>query len=1001
MFTFRRPSVAQRPRRRSVILGLDLFEERVIPSVGIGVNRTSFGSNSLPPLGNSGSVGPNHYAQFMDGRYVVFDKAGNIVEQNTDATFWNEAGITTTVTVAGLSQPRIVYDVLTDRWFAMQINLAATGNLVLVGRSDTADPSGTWKALTYTASGQFGNFPTLGIDANGVYIGTANFINRDTPFPTGVTLTSIPKSDLLLATPTLANRTTFVQNAPGVTMGWAPQVVTNFNSSPTYASIVATDYNLFDQIDRTKITGTGGAGATLGTTSALLTSPTSLPGKSRQPDGTRQISGADDDRYTGASIQVGDLIYSAHGISVNASGQAVTANTTSTNAIHLVVIRDSTNLVVAQGTYFNSSYDYIYPSVAANQYGDIMIGFNRSGLSATDGQLGAYAVYARINPANPTSITFGQEVQLRGGQADNYHQQGGTLEPWGPYSATSVDPTNPLAFWTTQEFAQTDIAWGTQLTQLFVSPRAFSVSSTAANGNYGVGAVIPITISFNNAVTVTGSPQLALNSGGTAVYASGSGTSTLTFNYTVAAGQSTGDLDYSSASALSLNGGTITDAISGLDAELTLPAPGAVGSLGANKNISIDAAVASVTGVTSTVTNGTYGFGSVIPVTVTFNRPVVVTGSPQLALNSGGAAIYASGSGSSILTFNYTVGAGENAADLDYTSATALTLNGGTIKDQATTGDADLTLPAPGAAGSLGANKNIIIDAVAAQVTNVSSPTANGTYTAGGVIDVTVQFNKVVVVTGTPQLALNSGGTASYFSGSGTGTLTFRYTVAAGHNATDLDYTSTTALSLNGGTIQSGGMDASLALPAPGTAGSLGTNKNIVVDTSGPEVVAFYVLFGTKKYNLIGSTRFDLPWRITGIRVVFSAPIVSGKVQSLSGLTATQLTGLRTNTLTWRFNALTKGSFNVALASSGVNALKDSAGNAISPFSMAFKVLYGDFNDDGVVNGVDVTGIQAGVMKPYQLNSPAYNIFADLSGDGLVNLTDVTIAKSRTGQSLP
>ena len=60
-------------------------------------------------------------------------------------------------------------------------------------------------------------------------------------------------------------------------------------------------------------------------------------------------------------------------------------------------------------------------------------------------------------------------------------------------------------------------------------------------------------------------------------------------------------------------------------------------------------------------------------------------------------------------------------------------------------------------------------------------------------------FSEAVTVTGTPQLALNSGGTASYSSGSGTSTLTFTYTVAAGQNSPTLDYTSTTALTLNGG----------------------------------------------------------------------------------------------------------------------------------------------------------------------------------------------------------
>ncbi len=121
----------------------------------------------------------------------------------------------------------------------------------------------------------------------------------------------------------------------------------------------------------------------------------------------------------------------------------------------------------------------------------------------------------------------------------------------------------------------------------------------------------------------------------------------------------------------------------------------------------------------------------------------------------------------------------------------------------------------------------------AATVTNVTSTTANGTYGVGDTITITVGFSEAVTVTGTPQLALNSGGTANFSSGSGTSTLTFTYLVAAGQNSSHLDYTSTTALTLNGGTIDGPGSNpAVLTLASPGAAGSLGANTNIVINTT-------------------------------------------------------------------------------------------------------------------------------------------------------------------------
>jgi len=290
------------------------------------------------------------------------------------------------------------------------------------------------------------------------------------------------------------------------------------------------------------------------------------------------------------------------------------------------------------------------------------------------------------------------------------------------------------------------------------------------------------------------------------------------------------------------------------------------------------------------------------------------------------------------------------------------------------------------------------VDTVAPVVKSVATSTASGTYGPGATVAITVSFDKPVFVTGTPQLALNSGGTALYASGSGAGTLTFTYKVAIGENTAHLDYTSTTALSDGvGGSVQDlYANNASLTLPAPGASGSLGASSKIVVDTVAPTIVAYRVLFGSRFYNLIGSTRFDLPWKITGIQAVFSKPITTGSAASLTGISATTVTGLGTNTLTWTFPAQTSGVFSTTLLGKGSAALADAAGNTLAAgagFSDTFRVLYGDFNGDGVVSSADMLGVFISTGKPY-------NIFADLNGDGTVNLADVQIARSQIGKHL-
>lgn len=91
-----------------------------------------------------------------------------------------------------------------------------------------------------------------------------------------------------------------------------------------------------------------------------------------------------------------------------------------------------------------------------------------------------------------------------------------------------------------------------------------AIGATApTNGVYGVGAVLTFTVSYSEPVTVTGAPRIAiaLTTGGTAYanYVSGSGASTLSFLYGVAAGQQAlGGIV--TATSIDLNGGFIRDA---------------------------------------------------------------------------------------------------------------------------------------------------------------------------------------------------------------------------------------------------------------------------------------------------------------------------------------------------------------------------------------------------------------------------------------------------------
>ncbi|RVU18718.1 FG-GAP-like repeat-containing protein [Methylobacterium oryzihabitans] len=341
------------------------------------------------------------------------------------------------------------------------------------------------------------------------------------------------------------------------------------------------------------------------------------------------------------------------------------------------------------------------------------------------------------------------------------------------------------------------------------APTVTGLTSTTPDGAYHAGDVIDIAVGFSEAVTVTGTPRLTLETGAVdrAVdYVSGSGTASLVFRYTVQPGDTAADLD---ALTLALAGGTIRDA-AGNAAALALPAAGAAGSLAAAKALVVDTTTPTVTRLTSSTRDGTYRAGSVIAVQVGFSEAVTVTGTPRLTLETGTTdreATYARGSGTDTLTFLYTVQPGDSAADLD---ALTLGLAGGTIRDAASN-DAALALPAAGSPGSLAAAKALVIDTAppptfTTAATAIGASAGAGTVLGpGGQVVLTLSTATPVVVDtrgGTPFLTLSNGGQAVYSGTDGGGRPRFTYTAAAGQDTSGL---TVIGLTLDGGTVRDPG----------------------------------------------------------------------------------------------------------------------------------------------------------------------------------------------------
>jgi hypothetical protein len=234
-------------------------------------------------------------------------------------------------------------------------------------------------------------------------------------------------------------------------------------------------------------------------------------------------------------------------------------------------------------------------------------------------------------------------------------------------------------------------------------------------------------------------------------------------------------------------------------------------------NISSAIPAPTVTSVTSSKTDGTYTVGEVITFTVNFSAAVDVGGTPRLTLETGSTdrtASYVSGSGSTALVFSYTVQAGDTSADLDYAGTSALSLNGGTINASGSSTAAVLTLASPGATGSLGASKNLVIDTTAPTLAITSSAAQ---LKIGETATITFTFSEDPGASFTAGDITVSGGTLGALSGSGlTRTAVF-----------------TPTPSTNGGSA-SITVDAGTYTDAVGHSGGAGTTPALSFDTLAP-----------------------------------------------------------------------------------------------------------------------------------------------------------------------
>lgn len=179
-----------------------------------------------------------------------------------------------------------------------------------------------------------------------------------------------------------------------------------------------------------------------------------------------------------------------------------------------------------------------------------------------------WVVTASATPPSAAQVKAGQN---NGGTAAAALGSAAAVSGTNTFNATGLTAATTYYFYFMQENAvplQSTVSASASFVTLTV-PAVSSValsSSAGADNTYAAGDVVQATVTFNVAVSVTGTPQLTLNVGGvskTANYASGSTSTALVFSYTVQAGDTDTNGISIGANALALNSGTIKDTATG------------------------------------------------------------------------------------------------------------------------------------------------------------------------------------------------------------------------------------------------------------------------------------------------------------------------------------------------------------------------------------------------------------------------------------------------------
>jgi hypothetical protein len=381
------------------------------------------------------AAGPNDVVELINDSGSVWSKSGAV----RDTFDLNNPGGTNTTRLFPVpsnevfSDPRVLYDAPSGRWFASGLSFdpATLASQVYVAVSPGSDPTASWTVYTTGDSSLLHDQPKLGVSGDKVVVAWNDFALGQ--FFQGGTILVVQKSDMLAGA---LSASAAIRGPDSSLPGPDPAQELAYG---TYSNAYVVSNQGFGTAALFTITGTPALGTVAYGSSSLGIGSTSTPPNADQPGAPGSIA-TNDDRFLGAVWQGGALWTSAND-ACTPSGDTATRP-----CARLVQLSTSGAGVLQSFDLASTGAGLYYPAVTVDGAGNMFATYTLSSASLYPG--------ARVIGQSSGVLSPGQTAKT--GEAlydDTRCGINATPSRWGDYSAAATDPQDPSTVWLGAEYA--------------------------------------------------------------------------------------------------------------------------------------------------------------------------------------------------------------------------------------------------------------------------------------------------------------------------------------------------------------------------------------------------------------------------------------------------------------------------------------------------------------------------------------------------------------------